>query len=159
MWLCITYNWLNDKYLRAFCSFFKESFLFPFPMLFTLHHSESGCVKGCILPLNIIQQALWANKMRYTNFLSWLAPWVGKMERCCLLENLQFVKSPSKVHKSFLCKIVWVTSLSGWNFIDQASSIKMVGHNPHSLFAFLWTLTSSQFWKTQKENLAKIESS
>ena len=38
------------------------------------------------------------------------------------------------------------------SFIGQASSVKMAGHWPRSLFAFLWTSTSSRSIKTQKEN-------
>ena len=45
------------------------------------------------------------------------------------------------------------------SFIDQASSVKMAGYWPRSLFAFLWTSTSSRFIKTQKENLANIQPS
>ena len=40
------------------------------------------------------------------------------------------------------------------SFIDQASSVKMGGYWPRSLFAFLWTSTSSRSIKTQKENSA-----
>ena len=43
--------------------------------------------------------------------------------------------------------------------IDQASSVKMAGCWPRSLFAFLWTSTSSRSIKTQKENLANIQPS
>ena len=38
------------------------------------------------------------------------------------------------------------------SFIDQASSVKTAGYWPRSLFAFLWTSTSSRLTiKTQKE--------
>ena len=36
--------------------------------------------------------------------------------------------------------------------IDQASSVKMAGYWPSSLFAFLWTETKSRSIKAQKEN-------
>ena len=45
------------------------------------------------------------------------------------------------------------------SFIDQASSVKMAGYWPRSLFAFLWTSTSSRSIKTQKENEANIQPS
>ena len=45
------------------------------------------------------------------------------------------------------------------SFIDQASSVKMAGYWPRSLFAFLWTSTSSRSIKTQKENSANIQPS
>ena len=41
------------------------------------------------------------------------------------------------------------------SFIDQASSVKMAGYWPRSLFAFLWTETKSRSIKTQKENETK----
>ena len=40
------------------------------------------------------------------------------------------------------------------SFIDQASSVKIAGYWPRSLFACLWTPTSSRSIKTQKENSA-----
>ena len=43
------------------------------------------------------------------------------------------------------------------SFIDQASSVKMAGYWPRSLFAFLWTSTSSRSIKRKKENLANIK--
>ena len=43
--------------------------------------------------------------------------------------------------------------------IDQACSVKMAGYWPRSLFAFLWTSTSSRSIKTQKENSATIQPS
>ena len=45
------------------------------------------------------------------------------------------------------------------SFIDQASSVKMTGYWPRSLFTFLWTSTSSRSIKTQKENSANIQPS
>ena len=42
------------------------------------------------------------------------------------------------------------------SFIDQASSVKMAGYWPSSLFVFLWTSTSSWPIEMQKENLANI---
>ena len=45
------------------------------------------------------------------------------------------------------------------SFIDQASSVKMAGYWPPSLFAFLWTSTLSQSIRTQKENSANIQPS
>ena len=45
------------------------------------------------------------------------------------------------------------------SFIDQASSVKMAGYWPRSLFTFLWTSTSSRSIKTQKENSANIQPS
>ena len=45
------------------------------------------------------------------------------------------------------------------SFIDQASSVKMAGYWPRSLFAFLWTSTSSRSINTQIEILADIQSS
>ena len=45
------------------------------------------------------------------------------------------------------------------SFIDQAISVKMAGYLPRSLFVFLWTSTLSRSIKTQKENLANIETS
>ena len=42
------------------------------------------------------------------------------------------------------------------SFIDQASSVKMAEYWPRSLFAILWTSTSSRSIKTQKENSANI---
>ena len=39
------------------------------------------------------------------------------------------------------------------SFIDQASSVKMAGYWPHSLFAFLWTSILSRSIKTQKEKV------
>ena len=45
------------------------------------------------------------------------------------------------------------------SFIYQASSVKMAGYWPRSLFAFLWTLTSSRSIKTQKGNSANIQPS
>ena len=45
------------------------------------------------------------------------------------------------------------------SFIDQASSVKMAGYWPSSLFTFLWTSTSSRSIKTQKENSANIQPS
>ena len=45
------------------------------------------------------------------------------------------------------------------SLIDQASSVKIGGYWPCSLFAFLWTSTSSRSIKTQKENSANIQPS
>ena len=45
------------------------------------------------------------------------------------------------------------------SFIDQASSVKMAGYWPRSLFMFLWTSTSTWSIKTQKENSANIQPS
>ena len=45
------------------------------------------------------------------------------------------------------------------SFIDQASSVKMAGYWPRSLFVFLWTSTSSRSIKTQKENSANMQPS
>ena len=45
------------------------------------------------------------------------------------------------------------------SFIDQGSSVKIARYWPRSLFAFLWTSTSSQSIKGQKENLANIKAS
>ena len=45
------------------------------------------------------------------------------------------------------------------SFIDQASSVKMAGYWPRSLFTFLWTSTSSRSIKTQKENSTNIQPS
>ena len=42
------------------------------------------------------------------------------------------------------------------SFIDQACSVKIVGHWPCDFFVFLLTLTLSQSMKTQKKNLANI---
>ena len=36
------------------------------------------------------------------------------------------------------------------SFIDQACSVKMAGYWPHSLYALLWTSTSSRSINTQK---------
>ena len=44
-------------------------------------------------------------------------------------------------------------------FIDQASSVKMAGYWPRSLFALLWNPTSSRSIKTQKENLGNTQPS
>ena len=41
------------------------------------------------------------------------------------------------------------------SFIDKAWSVKMAGYWLCSLFVFLWSSTSSQSMKIQKENLAK----
>ena len=41
------------------------------------------------------------------------------------------------------------------SFIDQASSVKMAGYWPSSLFAFLWTSTSSRSTKTTKRELGQ----
>ena len=43
--------------------------------------------------------------------------------------------------------------------IDQASSFKMAGYWPSSLFALLWTETKSRSIKTQKENDANTQPS
>ena len=45
------------------------------------------------------------------------------------------------------------------SFIDQASSVKMAGYWPRSLFTFLWTSNSSRSIKTQKGNSANIQPS
>ena len=43
------------------------------------------------------------------------------------------------------------------SFIDQASQVKIAGYWSPSLFAFLWTSTSSLSMKTQKEKEANIQ--
>ena len=45
------------------------------------------------------------------------------------------------------------------SFIDQASSVKMAGYWPPSLYAFLWTSTLSWSIKTPKEDSANIQAS
>ena len=42
------------------------------------------------------------------------------------------------------------------SFIDQAGSVKMAGYWPRSLFAFLWTSSSSRSIRAQKENSANV---
>ena len=66
-----------------------------------------------------------------------------------VLENKQ-------VQKSFFSVLFMPYNKS---FIDQASSVKMAGYWPRSLFAFLWFSTSSQSIKTQKENSTNIQPS
>ena len=58
-------------------------------------------------------------------------------------------------------KVTTQSDMRAWNksFIDQASLIKIAGYWFPSLFAFLWTSTSSRSIKTQKENLANIQPS
>ena len=58
-------------------------------------------------------------------------------------------------------KIIFSVLFMPYNksFIDQASSVKVAGCWPRSLSAFLWTLTSSQSVKMQKENMANIQPS
>ena len=67
---------------------------------------------------------------------------------------------------TFLCEdhvffVFFFSALMPCNksFIDQASSVKMTGYWPCSLFAFLWTSTSSRSIKAQKENEANIKPS
>ena len=43
------------------------------------------------------------------------------------------------------------------SFIDHASSVKMAGYWPRSLFAFSWTETKSRSIITQKENSPNIQ--
>jgi len=45
------------------------------------------------------------------------------------------------------------------SFIDQASSVKIAGHWPRSLFAFLWTSTSSRSIKAEGESSAGVQPS
>ena len=66
-----------------------------------------------------------------------------------MLENKQ-------VRRSFFSVLFMPYNKS---FIDQASSVKMAGYWPRSLFTFLWTSTSSRSIKTQKENSANIQPS
>ena len=63
-----------------------------------------------------------------------------------VLENKQ-------VRRSFFSVLIMPYNKS---FIDQASSVKMARYWPRSLFAFLWTSTSSRSIKTHKENSANI---
>ena len=65
---------------------------------------------------------------------------------------------------TFLCEdhvFFFFSALMPYNksFIDQGTSVKMAGYWPRSLFAFLWTSTSSRSMKTQKENEANIQPS
>ena len=66
-----------------------------------------------------------------------------------MLENKQ-------VRRSFFSVLFMPYNKS---FIDQASSVKMAGYRPRSLFTFLWTSTSSRSIKTWKENSANIQPS
>ena len=67
-------------------------------------------------------------------------------------ENHEQKHSPGAL-KEILGVTFWPYNKS---FIDQACSVKMAGHWPHSFFAFLWTLTLSRSIKMQKKNLANI---
>ena len=52
-----------------------------------------------------------------------------------------------------------VEMLHNKSFIDQAITFKKARYWPRSLFVFLWSLTSAQSIKMQKENLANIQPS
>ena len=54
---------------------------------------------------------------------------------------------------------IWGHAPYNKSFIDQASSVKMAGYWPRSLFAFLWISTSSRSIKMEKENSANIQPS
>ena len=58
-------------------------------------------------------------------------------------------------------KIIFSVLFMPYNksFIDQPNPVKMAGYWPRSLFAFLWTSTSSRSIKVQKENSANIQPS
>ena len=78
----------------------------------------------------------------------WLATRAGKMERSCPLGTTHCIpqaKFPQKPYNK--------------SFIEQVCSVKMAGYWPHSLFASLWTSTSSRSINTQKKNLANIQPS
>ena len=66
------------------------------------------------------------------------------------------VKQEQEEKKSFFSVLFMPYNKS---FIDQASSVKMAGYWPRSLFTFLWTSTLSRSIKTQKENSAIIQPS
>ena len=71
-----------------------------------------------------------------------------KLVSFSVLENKQ-------VRRSFFSVLFMPYNKS---FIDQASSVKMAGYWPRSLFTFLWTSTS-RFIKTEKQNSANIQPS
>ena len=81
----------------------------------------------------------------------WLATRTGMMRRYCLLGIARFVpgikfrSSPNRCTKVFFRKI-FSAKVKGYSVISR------------SLFAFLWTTTSSQSIKTLKENSANLTS-
>ena len=74
----------------------------------------------------------------------WLATQTGKMEPSCLLGTTRCIlheKFPRKPYNK--------------SFIDQVCSVKMVGYWPRSVFASLWTSTSSRSIPAQKKELGQ----
>ena len=74
----------------------------------------------------------------------------------CIRDSSFSVLENKQVRRSFFSVLFMPYNKS---FIDRTSSVKMAGYWPRSLFAFLWTSTSSRSIKTQKENLVNIQPS
>ena len=84
------------------------------------------------------------SKKIFCDFSAWVEP-----KRTITFANnwppFQFAKINK--HEDHFFSVLYAMEKS---FIDQASSVKMAGYWPRSLFAFLWTSTSSRSIKTQK---------
>jgi len=78
----------------------------------------------------------------------WLATRAGKMEPSCPLGTTRCIPHEIFPRKPY-----------NKSFIDQVCSVKMAGYWPRSVFASLWTSTSSRSRNTQKKNLANIQPS
>ena len=82
------------------------------------------------------------------NRAMWLASRAGTMEPSCPLGTTRCIP-PEKFSRKPYNK----------SFIDQVRSVKIAGYWPRSLFASLWTSTTSRSITMQKKNLANIQPS
>ena len=98
-------------------------------------------------------------KKIFCDLFVWMELENEKTETCyhfCIQQASFSVLENKQVRRSFFSVLFMPYNKS---FIDQASSVKMAGYWPRSLFASLWTSTSSRSIKTQKENEANIQPS